>query len=152
MCEATTRWHACTLSSTPCPGAFRGGSIDMGRWRDTGEHPKSVNYEAEGSRVTRSPAFMYQSINHNYTSICPCEEREICMGLKSVKMATMRTRQRGQFSSRSASTMADMVEITPSDALRFKFQLNKQLLATISLNNPGANRLAFKIKTTAPRK
>mmetsp|Transcript_32827 Transcript_32827/g.97812 ORF Transcript_32827/g.97812 Transcript_32827/m.97812 type:complete len:227 (-) Transcript_32827:540-1220(-) len=43
------------------------------------------------------------------------------------------------------------VDITPPD-LRFKFSLNKQLLGTISLNNSGSKRAAFKIKTTAPKK
>ncbi|EFJ42815.1 hypothetical protein VOLCADRAFT_107060 [Volvox carteri f. nagariensis] len=43
------------------------------------------------------------------------------------------------------------VEVSPSD-LRFRFQLNKQLLATININNPSSQRVAFKIKTTAPKK
>ncbi|GIL51704.1 hypothetical protein Vafri_7641 [Volvox africanus] len=43
------------------------------------------------------------------------------------------------------------VEVTPSD-LRFRFQINKQLLATITINNPSSQRVAFKIKTTAPKK
>ncbi|KAG2498089.1 hypothetical protein HYH03_003847 [Edaphochlamys debaryana] len=43
------------------------------------------------------------------------------------------------------------VEVSPQD-LRFRFQLNKQLLATITVNNPNAQRVAFKIKTTAPKK
>ncbi|GFR40759.1 hypothetical protein Agub_g1371 [Astrephomene gubernaculifera] len=43
------------------------------------------------------------------------------------------------------------VEVSPSD-LRFRFQLNKQLLATITINNPSGQRVAFKIKTTAPKK
>ncbi|KXZ44236.1 hypothetical protein GPECTOR_70g466 [Gonium pectorale] len=43
------------------------------------------------------------------------------------------------------------VEVSPSD-LRFRFQLNKQLLATITINNPNGQRVAFKIKTTAPKK
>ena len=42
-------------------------------------------------------------------------------------------------------------EILPAD-LRFKFQLNRQLLASITINNPLDKRLAFKIKTTAPKK
>ncbi|GLC39731.1 hypothetical protein PLESTM_000933700 [Pleodorina starrii] len=43
------------------------------------------------------------------------------------------------------------VEVSPSD-LRFRFQLNKQLLATITINNTNSQRVAFKIKTTAPKK
>uniref|UniRef100_A0A7S0WWL3 MSP domain-containing protein n=1 Tax=Chlamydomonas leiostraca TaxID=1034604 RepID=A0A7S0WWL3_9CHLO len=43
------------------------------------------------------------------------------------------------------------VEIQPAD-LRFRFALNKQLLATITINNPLSSRVAFKIKTTAPKK
>lgn len=43
------------------------------------------------------------------------------------------------------------VEVQPTD-LRFRFSLNKQLLATITINNPLASRVAFKIKTTAPKK
>lgn len=47
--------------------------------------------------------------------------------------------------------MASPVEVSPSD-LRFRFQVNKQLLASITINNPGSQRVAFKIKTTAPKK
>lgn len=43
------------------------------------------------------------------------------------------------------------VEVAPSE-LKFRFQSNKQLLATITLNNPNDRRVAFKIKTTAPKK
>ena len=43
------------------------------------------------------------------------------------------------------------VEVKPDD-LMFRFQLNKQMLATISINNPYDRRLAFKVKTTAPKK
>ena len=45
----------------------------------------------------------------------------------------------------------DGVEITPSD-LKFRFQLNKQLLGNININNTTDKRVAFKIKTTAPKK
>lgn len=41
--------------------------------------------------------------------------------------------------------------VSPAD-LKFRFALNKQLLATITINNPLASRVAFKIKTTAPKK
>ncbi|KAF5836971.1 PapD-like protein [Dunaliella salina] len=47
--------------------------------------------------------------------------------------------------------LADRVEVQPPD-LRFRLVLGKQLLATISINNPLDNRVAFKIKTTAPKK
>lgn len=43
------------------------------------------------------------------------------------------------------------VAVTPA-ALTFRFVLNKQLLATININNAEDKRLAFKIKTTAPKK
>lgn len=43
------------------------------------------------------------------------------------------------------------VEVSPAD-LKFRFALNKQLLATIQINNPLERRVAFKIKTTAPKK
>lgn len=46
---------------------------------------------------------------------------------------------------------ASQVTVSPSD-LKFKFALNRQLLATISVNNPLEQRVAFKIKTTAPKK
>lgn len=47
--------------------------------------------------------------------------------------------------------MGDQVEVTPQD-LKFRFQLNKQLLGNISISNPMSSRVAFKIKTTAPKK
>eukprot|EP00195_Chlamydomonas_chlamydogama_P000528 CAMPEP_0202919824 /NCGR_PEP_ID=MMETSP1392-20130828/76531_1 /ASSEMBLY_ACC=CAM_ASM_000868 /TAXON_ID=225041 /ORGANISM="Chlamydomonas chlamydogama, Strain SAG 11-48b" /LENGTH=353 /DNA_ID=CAMNT_0049613283 /DNA_START=723 /DNA_END=1786 /DNA_ORIENTATION=+ len=49
------------------------------------------------------------------------------------------------------STHHDGVEISPAD-LKFRFQLNKQLLANISINNSLDKRVAFKVKTTAPKK
>ena len=45
----------------------------------------------------------------------------------------------------------DGIEITPSD-LKFRFQLSKQLLGAININNNSEQRVAFKIKTTAPKK
>lgn len=45
----------------------------------------------------------------------------------------------------------DSVEVSPAD-LKFKFVLNKQLLATIVITNNTDSRLAYKIKTTAPKK
>jgi hypothetical protein len=47
--------------------------------------------------------------------------------------------------------MAEVAEITPPE-LKFKFQLNKQLPAGITIYNPTNERLAFKVKTTTPRK
>lgn len=44
-----------------------------------------------------------------------------------------------------------MAEITPPE-LRFRFQLNKQLPASITIHNPTGDRLAFKVKTTTPKK
>lgn len=46
--------------------------------------------------------------------------------------------------------MAEVV-VQPTD-LSFRFQLNRQLLATITISNPHDSRLAYKIKTTAPKK
>lgn len=43
------------------------------------------------------------------------------------------------------------VEVTPPE-LKFRFALNKQLLATITINNKADQKVAFKIKTTAPKK
>ena len=43
------------------------------------------------------------------------------------------------------------VEISPSE-LRFRFALNKQLLGTITISNQSNSRVAFKVKTTAPKK
>ncbi|KIZ02783.1 hypothetical protein MNEG_5176 [Monoraphidium neglectum] len=44
-----------------------------------------------------------------------------------------------------------MAEISPQE-LRFRFQINKQLPASISIHNPTGDRLAFKVKTTTPKK
>lgn len=43
------------------------------------------------------------------------------------------------------------VEISPSE-LKFRFALNKQLLGSITINNQSDSRVAFKVKTTAPKK
>lgn len=48
------------------------------------------------------------------------------------------------------SAMAEP-EISPTD-LKFRFQLNKQLPTSISIHNPGSDRVAFKVKTTTPKK
>lgn len=42
-------------------------------------------------------------------------------------------------------------EVTPSE-LKFRFQLNKQLPASISIHNPTSERIGFKVKTTTPKK
>lgn len=42
-------------------------------------------------------------------------------------------------------------EISPAE-LKFRFQLNKQLPAAITIFNPTGERLAFKVKTTTPKK
>ncbi|WIA21226.1 hypothetical protein OEZ86_008898 [Tetradesmus obliquus] len=47
--------------------------------------------------------------------------------------------------------MAEQAEVTPSE-LKFRFQLNKQLPTAISIHNPTGDRLAFKVKTTTPKK
>lgn len=49
------------------------------------------------------------------------------------------------------SSSVEGVHVTPAD-LKFRFQLNKQLLGNISINNTTDKRIAFKIKTTAPKK
>ncbi|GBF92473.1 hypothetical protein Rsub_04577 [Raphidocelis subcapitata] len=47
--------------------------------------------------------------------------------------------------------MADSVSITPAE-LKFRFQINKQLPASITIHNPTGDRVAFKVKTTTPKK
>lgn len=42
-------------------------------------------------------------------------------------------------------------EITPTE-LKFRFQIGKQLPTTITVHNPSSKRLAFKVKTTTPKK
>lgn len=41
--------------------------------------------------------------------------------------------------------------ISPSE-LKFRFQLNKNIPITVSLHNPTSSRVAFKVKTTSPKK
>ena len=41
---------------------------------------------------------------------------------------------------------------SPASELRFRFELRKNVTATLSLHNPGSDRVAFKLKTTAPKK
>jgi len=40
----------------------------------------------------------------------------------------------------------------PSDVLKFKFELQKQLSVTLMLHNPTGTNAAFKVKTTKPKK
>lgn len=47
--------------------------------------------------------------------------------------------------------MSGGVDILPIDALRFRFQANKQLLENITITNQGAQRVAFNVKTNAPK-
>lgn len=47
--------------------------------------------------------------------------------------------------------MADSVSITPAE-LKFRFQIGKQLPASITVHNPTGDRVAFKVKTTTPKK
>lgn len=49
------------------------------------------------------------------------------------------------------SSMAEQAEISPAE-LKFRFQLNKQLPAAITITNQSGERLAFKVKTTTPKK
>ena len=47
--------------------------------------------------------------------------------------------------------MAEHLVIKPSE-LKFKFELRKTIPVTLSLTNQGTERIAFKVKTTAPKK
>ena len=69
------------------------------------------------------------------------------------KYWTGRTCNRAFAQASRLRTMAshDGVEITPVE-LRFRFHPNKQLLASISIANSCDQRIAYKIKTTAPKK
>lgn len=44
------------------------------------------------------------------------------------------------------------LQLTPNDYLRFRFELRRQIPTTLTLTNPGSTTLAFKVKTTSPRK
>lgn len=46
--------------------------------------------------------------------------------------------------------MGDL-QISPSE-LKFRFELRKTIPVTLSLSNPGKEKLAFKVKTTSPKK
>ena len=47
--------------------------------------------------------------------------------------------------------MAEHLVINPTE-LRFKFELRKTIPVTLSLTNQGTERIAFKVKTTSPKK
>jgi len=55
-----------------------------------------------------------------------------------------------------ATTMAappgELLTLTPAAELRIRFELRKNCAVTLSLHNPTAGRVAFKIKTTSPKK
>eukprot|EP01025_Chloroclados_australasicus_P045780 TRINITY_DN5030_c0_g1_i1.p1 TRINITY_DN5030_c0_g1~~TRINITY_DN5030_c0_g1_i1.p1 ORF type:complete len:230 (+),score=14.27 TRINITY_DN5030_c0_g1_i1:139-828(+) len=44
------------------------------------------------------------------------------------------------------------LQISPQSELRFKFELRKQVPTALSLYNPSSERIAFKIKTTQPKR
>lgn len=49
--------------------------------------------------------------------------------------------------------MADgLLQIQPEKELKFRFELKKQIPTVIRLTNPGNEEIAFKVKTTAPKK
>mmetsp|Transcript_35465 Transcript_35465/g.87153 ORF Transcript_35465/g.87153 Transcript_35465/m.87153 type:complete len:243 (-) Transcript_35465:660-1388(-) len=48
--------------------------------------------------------------------------------------------------------MADAMQINPDKELKFRFELKKQIPTTIRLTNTGGEEMAFKVKTTAPKK
>ena len=47
--------------------------------------------------------------------------------------------------------MGEYLQLTPSE-LKFRFELRKNIPVTLSLHNPGNETIAFKVKTTAPKK
>ncbi len=59
---------------------------------------------------------------------------------------------------RSIYSMADSKGINASDLsiqpteLKFRFELRKNIPVTLSLHNPGQEKVAFKVKTTSPKK
>jgi len=48
--------------------------------------------------------------------------------------------------------MSGGLQIQPDDELKFRLELKKQIPATIRLYNSGNEEIAFKVKTTAPKK
>ena len=53
-------------------------------------------------------------------------------------------------SQQKAVNMSDL-DISPSE-LKFRFELRKNIPVTLSLHNAGTDRVAFKVKTTSPKK
>ena len=47
--------------------------------------------------------------------------------------------------------MGDLLQVSPSE-LKFRFELRKTIPVTLSLTNPTNDRVAFKVKTTSPKK
>lgn len=47
--------------------------------------------------------------------------------------------------------MTEHLQLTPSE-LRFRFELRRNIPVTLSLHNPGSEPVAFKVKTTSPKK
>ena len=47
--------------------------------------------------------------------------------------------------------MTDHLQLSPSE-LRFRFELRRNIPVTLSLHNPGKETVAFKVKTTSPKK
>lgn len=46
----------------------------------------------------------------------------------------------------------ELLQLTPASELAFKFELKRNIPVTLSLHNPTAGRVAFKVKTTSPKK
>jgi len=46
---------------------------------------------------------------------------------------------------------SDLLQVTPPE-LKFRFELRKQIPSSLSLYNPTSNYVAFKVKTTSPKK
>lgn len=91
-------------------------------------------------------------------SLCHSDDQVCCTSIRQIrgfdtKLVEQRvrcTRSVGAAVQSEQGKMTD-AEITPSE-LKFRFQLNKQLPTAISIHNPGGDRLAFKVKTTTPKK
>ena len=47
--------------------------------------------------------------------------------------------------------MTEHLQLSPSE-LRFRFELRRNIPVTLSLHNPGSEPVAFKVKTTSPKK
>ena len=46
----------------------------------------------------------------------------------------------------------ELLQLTPAAELAFKFELRRNIPTTLSLRNPTGARVAFKVKTTSPKK